>query len=411
MTISSIKKTKGSRNTDIFLTFHYALLRASARLTASVQIRRFKVGKLFALFIITLAAGHPTFALYQEYQLAGSIASGGGYSFATGQYRLYANQALLKKDFLGFEYDLDSLYADYGYGFSDYFRIGISGKAHIFDYQNLNHIVDSSTGEELKPVSLNSPFYRGQGYAELRYQNLALRYAAGAQKYYLSKRDTVNSTLTVEAPGAMFVHNAALGYWDIRQIKPYAFRGMAAYLSVEEHRLSSLYMWQAAGTNISQSRSQVMIHELHVRAGTQLAGDSVKLMAALRAGATNFALPGEAQDIIESFSIGGPENRYRRLAGYAFSEFRVPAFGIINLDAVIRMGGPVNLWLVADAATFDREYNSRRLHAGAGAGLIVELPDGVLGGRSAFFSRIEVPFFAAGSGRFQIFLGLNGQIF
>jgi hypothetical protein len=148
-----------------------------------------------------------------------------------------------------------------------------------------------------------------------------------------------------------------------------------------------LYVWQSAGAHLSAPRSQVVIHELHARGGTQVAGGDVKLMAALRAGATNFALPGEAQDVIESFSIGGPESRYRRVAGYAFSEFRVPAFGIANLDAVIRMGGPVNLWLVADGALFDREYNSRRFHAGAGVGLIVDLPDGVLGGRSAFFSR------------------------
>jgi hypothetical protein len=60
---------------------------------------------------------------------------------------------------------------------------------------------------------------------------------------------------------------------------------------------------------------------------------------------------------------------------------------------------------------FDREYNARRFHAGAGAGIIVDLPGGILGSRSAFFVRAEMPFFAAGANRFQIFLGLNGQIF
>ena len=130
-----------------------------------------------------------------------------------------------------------------------------------------------------------------------------------------------------------------------------------------------------------------------------------------RAGATNFALPGHAQDIIQSFSVGGPEARYRRVAGYSFSEFRAPAFSIVNLDAIIHAAGPLNLWLVADAAAFDREYNGSRLHAGAGVGFILDLPDGVAGSRSAVFSRIEAPFFAAGGNRFQIFLGINGQVF
>ena len=34
-----------------------------------------------------------------------------------------------------------------------------------------------------------------------------------------------------------------------------------------------------------------------------------------------------------------------------------------------------------------------------------------LGSRSAFFTRAEMPFFAAGGNRFQVFVGLNGQVF
>ncbi len=379
---------------------------------------------------LSVALSDPAHALYQEYQLAGSIAAAPGYSFATAQYRLYANEALLKKDFLAFEYDLDSLYGDYAYGISRYFRGGAAAKAHVFDYQNLNHIVDPSTGAETKLVSLNAPFYKGQLYAEVRYKNLGLRYAAGAQKYELSKRETSNSALAVASPGVAFVHTASLGFWQLSAPKSYAYTGFAAHLSVEAQQLSSTYVWQSAGTPVSASREQFTVHELQLRAGDEFGGGAVYLMAAARAGATSFALPGETQDVIQSFSVGGPESRYRRLAGYSFSEFRVPAYGLVNLDAIVRLAGPVNLWAIADVAVFDREawrplvssgqealsaadreYNARRLHAGAGAGLIIDLPDNTLGSRSAVFMRAEMPFFAAGGNRFQVFLGLNGQVF
>ena len=364
-----------------------------------------------ALLLLSVSPGAPVYALYQEYQLAGSIAVSPGYSFATAQYRLYANEALLKKDFVAFEYDLDSLYADYGYGISQYFRTGAAAKAHVFDYQNLNHIVDPSTGAETKAVSLNAPFYKGQIYAEARYKSLALRYAAGAQKYDLSKRETSNSALTVASPGVAFVHTAALGYWQLSAPKSYAYTGIAAYLSAEAQQLASPYVWQNSGIPVSVSREQFMVHELQLRAGEEFGSGQLYLMAAMRAGATSFALPGETQDVIQSFSVGGPEARYRRLAGYSFSEFRVPAYGLINLDAIVRVAGPVNFWVVADAAVFDREYNARRLHAGAGAGFIIDLPDNTLGSRSAVFVRAEMPFFAAGGNRFQVFMGMNGQVF
>lgn len=353
----------------------------------------------------------PVQALYQEYQLAGSIAVAPGYSFATAQYRLYANEALLKKDFLAFEYDLDSLYGDYAYGISQYFRTGASAKVHVFDYQNLNHIVDPATGAETKLVSLNSPFYRGQLYAEARYKALGLRYSAGAQKYELSKRETSNTALAVASPGAAFVHTAALGYWQLSAPKSYAYTGVAAFMSVEAQQLSSPYTWLSSGVPVSASREQFTLHEAQLRAGTEFGGGAFYLMGNARAGATSFSLPGETQDIIQSFSVGGPESRYRRLAGYSFSEFRVPAYGLVNLDAIVRLAGPVNLWVIADAALFDREYNARRFHAGAGAGLIIDLPDNTLGSRSAIFARAEMPFFAAGGNRFQVFMGLNGQVF
>lgn len=361
--------------------------------------------------LIMLFAASPAAALYQEYQLAGSIATAPSYSFATGQYRLYDNQVLLRRDFLAFEYDLDSLYADYGYGLSQYFRFGASGKAHIFDYQNLNHIVDASTGAENKSVALNAPYYRGNLYLEARYRELALRYSVGAQKYDLSRRETSNQALTVASPGAALVNQIALGYWNLNAPRPYAFNGVAAFISSEAQQLESNYRWDLSGVPLSAPRRQVVVNELHIRAGDEFLGSALRLMAAGRAGATNFSLPGHEQDVIQSFSVGGPESRYRRVAGYAFSEFRAPAFGLVNFDAIIATGTPINLWLIADAAVFDREFNGKQLHAGAGAGIIFDLPQGMLGSRSALFARIEAPFFAAGGNRFQIFLGLNGQIF
>jgi hypothetical protein len=367
--------------------------------------------RFIAILFFTLTPVLPASALYQEYQLAGSVAAAPGYSFATAQYRLYSNAALLKKDFLAFEYDLDSLYGDYAYGISQYFRAGAAAKAHVFDYQNLNHIVDPATGAETKLVSLNAPFYKGQLYAEARYKAWGVRYAAGAQKYDLSKRETSNTALTVASPGVAFVHTASLGYWQLSAPRSYAYTGVAAYFSVEAQQLSAPYVWQSSGIPVSVSREQFTVHELQLRAGEEFGGGALYLMAAARAGATSFALPGETQDVIQSFSVGGPESRYRRLAGYSFSEFRVPAYGLVNLDAIVRLAGPVNFWLIADAAIFDREYNARRLHAGAGAGLIIDLPDNTLGSRSAVFVRAEMPFFAAGGNRFQVFMGLNGQVF
>lgn len=363
--------------------------------------------------IVALTFAAPAHALYQEYQLAGSVAAAPGYSFATAQYRLYANELLYRKDFLAFEYDLDSLYADYAYGFFNHLRLGAFGKVHVFDYQNLNHIVDASTGAETKSVSLNAPFYRGAVYAEARYRELSLRYSVGAQRYELSRRETTNTALQVSSPGAYLVHQVSLGYFNMTAPKPYAIQGVAAYASVEAQRLvqGEVYVWRSNGTDLSNARQDAVVNEIIVRGGAAPWGNSVRLMAAVRAGATNFALPGHAQDVIQSFSVGGPEARYRRVAGYSFSEFRAPAFSIANLDAIIHAAGPLNLWLVADAAVFDREFNGRRLHAGAGFGFILDLPDGVAGSRSAVFSRIEAPFYAAGGNRFQIFLGINGQVF
>jgi hypothetical protein len=364
-----------------------------------------------ALLLAFVFVSPPASALYQEYQLAGSIAAAPSYSFATGQYRLYDNQVLLRKDFVAFEYDLDSLYADYAYGISQYFRAGVSGKAHVFDYQNLNHIVDSSTGAEIKSVALNAPYYRANFFTEARYRELALRYLVGAQKYKLSRRESADRALRVEFPGTALVNQVALGYWQIFAPRPYAINGIAAFVTTEVQQMQSGYVWELNGAPVSSARKEVIIHELHVRAGDEFWGGALRLMAAARAGATNFSLPGESQDLIQSFSVGGPEARYRRIAGYAFSEFRAPAFALVNLDAIVRAGGPVNLWFVTDVANFDREFNNRRVHAGAGVGVILDLPQGMLGSRSALFARAEVPFFAAGGNRFQVFMGMNGQVF
>lgn len=383
-----------------------------------------RLNRLLAFVVLLCIPLHRASALYQEYQLAGSIAAAPGYSFATAQYRLYANEALLKKDFLAFEYDLDSLYTDYAYALSPYVRLGVAGKAHVFDYQNLNHIVDAGSGAETKSVSLNAPYWRGQFYGEARYHAFALRYLAGAQRYYLSGRETANTQLTVASPGIAVIHGAQFGYWNLSAPRSYAFTGLAAFVGVEAQHLNSPYIWQNSGVALSASREQVTLHELHLRAGEQFAQGTLFLMAAARAGAANFSLPGESQDVLQSFSVGGPEARYRRLAGYSFSEFRVPAFGLVNIDAIIRAAGPVSIWVIADAAVFDPDpwrpaaatgfstgdYTARRFHAGAGFGLIIDLPDGMLGSRSAFFTRAEMPFFAAGGNRFQVFVGLNGQV-
>lgn len=368
-------------------------------------------GKLFPALILCSTIINPTYSLYQEYQLAGSIAAAPGYSFGTGQYRAYGREALAKKDFVALEYDLDSIYGDYGYGLTDSFRVGASAKGHVFDYQNLNHLVDSTTGAENKSISLNSPFWRTQGYIEGRYRTWSLRYSAGAQQFLLAARDKTTVPLSVASPSIAFVHSLAMGYWDINQIKPYAFTGTALYLMTEAQNYTSTYTWNLAGVPLTSPRKDVVVSELHLRHGLTAFEGDLKLMGALRGGVTNFALAGEAQDLIQSFSIGGPEARYRRVAGYSFSEFRAPAFGIANLDALMRVAGPVNLWLIADVAVFDRDYNQSRVHGGAGAGIIVDLPDGVIGSRSAAFARAEIPFVAAGGNRFQVFLGINGQIY
>ncbi|WP_041948749.1 hypothetical protein [Turneriella parva] len=371
------------------------------------------LNRTLRVLLVAFACSAPLGALYQEYQLAGSIAAAPGYSFATAQYRLYANEVLYRKDFLAFEYDLDSLYGDYAYAVFRNLRLGGFAKAHVFDYQNLNHIVDASTGAETKSVSLNAPFYRGAVYAEARYHELSLRYSVGAQRYELSRRETTNAALQVASPGAYLVHQVSLGYFHLSAPKPYAIQGVAAFANIEAQKLiqGDVYVWRVNGADLGNARQEVVVNELIVRGGAAPWGNAVRLMAMARAGATNFALPGHAQDIIQSFSVGGPEARYRRVAGYSFSEFRAPAFSLINLDAIVHAAGPLNLWFVADAAAFDREYNSSRFHAGAGVGFIIDLPDGVAGSRSAVFSRIEAPFFAAGGNRFQIFLGMNGQVF
>ncbi len=81
-------------------TNHSALPPAFSPLTAGVSPRFKRSLQCIALAFISM----PAHALYQEYQLAGSIAAAPGYSFATAQYRLYTNEALLKKDFVAFEY-------------------------------------------------------------------------------------------------------------------------------------------------------------------------------------------------------------------------------------------------------------------------------------------------------------------
>jgi hypothetical protein len=365
----------------------------------------------FLLTLILISSGAINAAnLYQEYQVAGSLAAKPAYSFGTAQYRLYSSQMLLSNDALAFEYDLDSFYLNYGVTLHRFIRTGISGKVHAFDYQNLNHIVDGNTGAENPSVSLVSRFIRGDAYVEAHAAAISLRYSLGAQKYTLAPRDKANNALTVSDPGTAFVQQVALGYWHLFNDRPYAFQGTALYLSAESQQLTAGYVWQQSGYALSQSNSSIMLYELHARHGISLFADNLRVMGALRAGATNFSLPGQPQDIVQSFSVGGPEARYRRLAGYAFSEYRVPAFGLANLDIIFPVAGPVVGWIITDLAIFDRLQNGQQVHGGAGAGLIVHLPPQLLGTRSAAFARAEVPFAAAGGNRFQVYLGLNGQI-
>lgn len=351
-----------------------------------------------------------TAASYQEYQVALNLARAPAYSFGVPQYRYYSNQVLAQRDFVAFEYDADAFFADYSWALNQKLRIGANGKVHLIDYQNLNHIVDSSTGEENKAAAVWASFWRAGIFAELRDGNFFLRYQPGAMRYYLTAREKT-ANLHLASPGVAVVHLLALGYWNLDAPRPYAIRGIAFYWGSELQNLTREYAWELHGTPVSIARREIVLHELHLRVGEELAQGKVHLMAAVRSGVANFAAPGQTPDLVQSFSVGGPEARYRRLAGYAFSEFRAPAFVLLNWDAFWTLAGPLRLWLLADVCGFDRPFNARRWHAGAGTGLVFDLPQGWLGSRSAIFAHIEVPFFAAGGTRFQVFWGLSGQIF
>ena len=343
-----------------------------------------------------------------------------GYMFFILQYQFFESDIFNKGSSLYFDFDTEAAFAQASFKVG-LVEIGPRVKFHLADWQNLEFITDTSTGKRVESREIKATHLMGGAFVKYN----AGRYYGEAFGHYMHTLLKHRSNASIEtANGSWFAGGVRLGWWQKYPAKADIEIGSSLNFTVTSYTALQKYHYSLSGVNLSEPQGQFFDFEINYYRGGYLGPLIYK--AYVNAGVLDFAKANDSMDMFFAYSLGGPEARYRRLAGFAFSEFRSPAYALVNLDMYIPVAGPVYLWTIADFLIHDREYNgdytgenggtgnsnaSQRVHSGVGLGVYVELAKQTTFVKSsAIFARFDYALTARRAEhyeRIQLFFGLS----
>ena len=344
----------------------------------------------------------------QEANVKGSIAPHGQtFSFFILQYEAYWAELFHKDISLYLDFDTEALFIQPSFRFGD-FSVGLRAKAHVLDWQNLEFFTDDQTGSRIRSIELRAAYVMGGAFFTYKFLE---RYFTSAyveyQNAFLSDRHGNGLDL---ANGSWLETGLRVGWYDKYATKPLINVGSAFFIKAAGHFSLKDYLYRtSAGLDVSTPQKDFYEASIHYFRGGRLASHFYSFSSEVSV--FDFARSGENTDLLFAYSVGGLETRYRRLAGFAFSEFRVPFFNLSNLDGFFHIFGPAYLWLVADLLILDRNRGGSRIHSGGGIGFYIDLKDLItIFKETAAYARLDYGFTARRARavqRLQIFLGLG----
>ncbi len=295
------------------------------------------------------------------------------YSFGILQYRGYFDRLLAGNGHVYVDFDTEALYLQGGYNIGP-ISFGPRFKGHLADWQNLQFVTNENTGRRINDIEIKASYLMAGVYSRLSLLNNA--YVEIYGQYVSSTfKPRSNSELLLEG-GQWFESALFMGWYNVFLIKPGISVGQQASLGLQSFTSIRDYRYQSnPGTlaTISTPRSQFYLTELRLFWGQQF--NNMITTAQLNLGAYDFLRDQQQTDLVFFYSVGGPEARYRRLAGFAFSEFRLAGFGLLNLDAYIPLFANVYLWPVFDIMIANSKKAGSVAHAGSGLGFYLEFSE------------------------------------
>ncbi len=323
-----------------------------------------------------------------------------------------------------FEFDTEAIYLQIAY-YTPKMEIGGRLQSQIFDWQNLANVVDPRTGTMLENETLNGTFLNGTIYAGVKHPKAwyAQIFAQFRHVFLRPSRDS-KDTLSISSHANWFRTGLTMGLYRLSRHIPGVQIGERLVLEAAYRETLASYTYEVNG-EISTSVDHIPEIEILAFFGKRWRDFVLQLQA--RAGLLGFAAPGHKIDYLLSYSVGGPEIKYRRIAGFAYSEFRVPAFFIANIDMHVPLipktafnleKSPLYLWVVLDTALFDRKADGvlydrildegKQIHMGGGLGLYFTFLD-----HHAVSFRTDFPFTAGRNSLtdyWQFFILYQGSI-
>ncbi|RME90086.1 MAG: hypothetical protein D6767_07410 [Candidatus Hydrogenedentota bacterium] len=280
---------------------------------------------------------------------------------------------------------------------------GVDVSGHLVDWQNLEFIVDRE-GNLRKEISIKAAEGKGEIFFGIKSKAHFLKLSTGYEVAKLSPREGDTSLST---SGQWAWLSAFLGKWKTIFFVP-GFKLEDLYiLGVQSRWTQKKYVlwWQQYPISISGTNDIAMVG----RFGHFWKMKTITMNVSAQTGLSNLAAPGEVRDLTFYFSQGGPEKPYRRLAGFAFSEYRAPIYGLVNSDIYWKLAGSFYLWAVVDFLAVDANATGSNqwednIHSGVGVGSIFRLKS------FSIYERIDFALTAKrkGSERLQVFVGLSG---
>jgi len=281
------------------------------------------------------------------------IKDGSGFPFGILQYEDYIKSLLHTKDRLYIYFDTDALFLQYGFSAGqNYF--GVSTKAHLADWQNLEFITNPTTGKRDKSRELVAPYF--ESYLIYQYKvsshHLSIKTGYSIAKLTARKDDKVTNNLIINQGVPQWLNfQLAIGYNKIYRYKIDFHFGLKYGVYLQSYYNIKPYDIQISENSIT---SDFAASKKENNRGGLQAHFSKKIATILSSSKVHFSMMNsydsrDSEYLLRS-SLGSSELGYNRLAGFAFSEFRPDAFFLFNQDFLIPLTKQLSLWLVYDFA-------------------------------------------------------------
>ena len=342
----------------------------------------------------------------QRLSVKASIPTGNSaYPFGILQYQWFKPYIFNADDSFYFDFDTEAAYVKYYQNLPrlKQFFWAVDLKGHAFDWQNLQNIIDNKNGNRQDELSSNAAAIIGGLFLGMNLQALKIQSFIQIEQIFIRAA----SETSAEKTQARYANwGLDLGFYEVYEYLPFVQLG-----SRFNFRVMSTHTLRQYNYTLNQSLIAGSTHEIY--SAEILFFESLKTEShifQLQFSGNISSLLGRNQpvDLFRYYSVGAPEYRFRRIAGFAFSEFRVPAFGLLNLDWYWHVHDKLYLWTVWDTAILALQ-NEQSVETGFGTGLFYSLTH-EQNYKSAIFLRTDFALTALRAkelDKLQIFFGYN----